>query len=85
MYILASHIISKYSGRPFVEFVEERIFRPLNMSATYSVAEAMESGHLTHAWTPIFARRIPIPLSEGSKELNAGPGGVMASISDLVS
>ncbi|KAI0318417.1 beta-lactamase/transpeptidase-like protein [Amylostereum chailletii] len=82
MYMLCSHIIAKYAAIPYTRFVQERIFSPLNMSSTYSVGDALDSGKLAHVWTPQ-ARRIPFPLSEATTELIAGPAGVIASVADL--
>ncbi|KAH7927509.1 beta-lactamase/transpeptidase-like protein [Leucogyrophana mollusca] len=59
MYILASYIISKYSGMSLHGFVKMRIFIPLNMtSTTYSFGNAVKSGEMTQGWTS-FGRRVP--------------------------
>ena len=84
MYMVAQHIITKYSGMDFTTFVEQRIFQPLNMSSTtYSVTAAHASGRLTQTWTP-FGRRIPNRGGSVNPELLPGAAGVISSVEDLV-
>ncbi|KAI0087730.1 beta-lactamase/transpeptidase-like protein [Irpex rosettiformis] len=83
MFMLTSHIISLYSGKPYIEFVRERIFSPLDMSTTtFSESEALKSGLLTHSFN-IVGRRLPFWFPDSVKVLNAGPGGVISSTHDL--
>lgn len=85
MYMLGAHLISTYSGRPYTQFVKERIWDPLNMtSTTFSAKQAAHSGRLTHTWTSL-GRRIPFWFPDEWIELNAGPGGIISSVVDLVS
>ena len=78
-----AYIISKYTGS-YINFVQERIFKPLGMdSTTYSPQVAKESGEFTQSWTSR-GRRIPNWFSESSKGRNAGPGGITTSVVDLV-
>ncbi|TFK57591.1 beta-lactamase/transpeptidase-like protein [Heliocybe sulcata] len=82
MYVTASYIISKYAG-PYMTFVKERIFKPLNMtSTTFSPEEAIASGKLTVTWTHT-GRRIPFWFTEDTIELQAGAGGVTSSAEDM--
>lgn len=84
MYILGSHLISKYSGMPYTEYIKQRIFTPLNMtSTTYKPSEAAASGKATENWTGK-GRRIPWWFSDDMVELNAGPGGVISNVPDMV-
>lgn len=84
MYIIASHIIAKYSPHgSFPEFVQDRIFNPLGMLAsTYSPKVAEASGKLTECWHN--GRRIPQFHKEPEMELNAGPGGILTNVEDMV-
>lgn len=83
MYMLASHIISTYSGMPFTKFVKTRIFAPANMtSSTYSVAEASVDGRISQSWTKV-RRRIPLWFENDTTEISAGPGGVITSVVDM--
>jgi CubicO group peptidase (beta-lactamase class C family) len=84
MYILASYIISQCSSKSFPAFVKQNIFDPLNMSSTtYSPTLAQQSGKKTQTWS-LNGRRIPYFLAEEDVELNAGAGGVISSVYDLV-
>ncbi|OBZ74859.1 Penicillin-binding protein 4* [Grifola frondosa] len=85
MYVLGAHIISTYSGSPFTSFVKERIFVPLNMSATtYSSREAAQSGLFSQSWTSQGQRRIPFWFDVDSiSDLIAGPGGIISSVVDM--
>lgn len=89
MYVLGSHIISTYSGKPFTEFVRERIFVPLGMtSTTYSGKEAARTGNFSHTFTlhGTQIRRIPFLFDDdGISEFIAGPGGVISNTVDMVS
>ena len=79
-----AHIVSTFSGMPYTDFVKERIFDPIGMwDTTYSPAEATRSGKLTQAWTAE-GRRIPFWFPDSAMELNAGPGGVISNVVDLV-
>ncbi|KII95457.1 hypothetical protein PLICRDRAFT_170107 [Plicaturopsis crispa FD-325 SS-3] len=83
MYTLGSYIIGLYSGKPYTEFVKDRIITPLNMSSTtYSLAAAKGQGKMTQAWTQT-GRRIPQWLPDELMDLNAGPGGVISSAEDM--
>ena len=82
MYMVGSHIIDKYTGS-YEKFVEDRIFKPLGMSSTYSPNVAAATGRATQTWS-VNGRRIPWWFKEEDAELSAGPGGVIASAEDLV-
>ncbi|TCD62785.1 hypothetical protein EIP91_006403 [Steccherinum ochraceum] len=83
MYISASHLISVYSGMRYVDFVKERIFTPLGMSSTtFSPTEAAQDDGLTQAWA-YNKRRIPTWFTDGTMDLNAGPGGIISNAVDM--
>lgn len=84
MYMVGSYVVSQLTGMRYVDFVDERIFKPLGMSSsTYSIDAAIQSGKFTETWT-YFGRLIPPWLEEGFVDLAAGPGGVISSVEDLV-
>ncbi|KAI0655705.1 beta-lactamase/transpeptidase-like protein [Cubamyces menziesii] len=84
MYMLGAHIVEKYSGLTYPEFVAERVLKPLDMStSTLSPSEAASSGLLTNTWTKD-GRRIPFWFTEEDSRLTAGPGGVISSAKDMV-
>lgn len=85
MYILGSYLVSMYAGVPYTEYIQARIFDPLDMTATtFSPVKAMQSGKLTQTWLGSNSRRIPFWFSEDMVELNAGPGGILTTVSDMV-
>lgn len=82
MYMVGAYIISTYTGS-FSKFVEDRIFKPLNMtSTTYSTAAANSTGRLTQTWTDS-GRRIPYWFNDSESAILDGPGGVISSARDL--
>lgn len=85
MYMTGAYIVTKYTNDSYTTFASNRIFKPLNMtSTTFSPNKAFASGKLTQMWTG-FCRRIPFWFTEENVELNAGAGGVISSVADLVS
>ncbi|KAJ3482349.1 hypothetical protein NLI96_g7040 [Meripilus lineatus] len=88
MYIFGTHIISTYAGKPFHQFVEERIFGSLNMtSTTYSGITASQSGKFSQAFT-FYAnetRRIPFAFNtQALSDIVGGPGGIISNTVDMV-
>ncbi|KAL4254577.1 class-A beta-lactamase family protein [Abortiporus biennis] len=88
MYTLASYIISVYSGRPFVDFVKERIFEPLGMISTTYVDNDVElSENISQAFTTYnnsTIRRVPILVNKGAfVDITAGPGGIVSNTDDM--
>lgn len=83
--MIASLIVQTYTNSTMADFVQSRIFAPLNMaSTTYSVDTANATGKFTQLWNSE-ARRIPYWVQGSSAELvDAGPGGVITSAEDLV-
>ena len=84
MYMLASYIITTYSGVSYPQFIQERIFDRLNMSSTtFSPNKAQEAGKLADAWTTS-GRLIPFWFSDETLDLHSGPGGIISSVEDMV-
>lgn len=82
--MLGAHLISTYSGMPYPDYIQERIFDRLNMtSTTFSPTEALKSGKRSQTWTAS-GRLIPFWFSENALDLNAGPGGIISNVEDLV-
>jgi CubicO group peptidase (beta-lactamase class C family) len=90
MYMAVAHLLSTLTGKPYPEFVRERIFDPLGIpegSATFSLAEAENTGNMSQAWhaqdnTTVL--RIPFWFNEEAAKLIEGPGGVFMSAQGLV-
>lgn len=83
MYILAAHLISRYSGMSYSEFVRTRIFEPLGMDSTTFDTHSDIEKNMSQGWSD-GGRRVPILLEGKAIELTAAPGGVMSSAADLV-
>lgn len=84
MYTLGSYLIAHYAGQPYSEFARDRIFTPLNMSATtFSPSVAQNSGKLTHTWDKD-GRRIPLWATDEHTELMAAPAGLISNAEDVV-
>ncbi|KAF7290005.1 hypothetical protein HMN09_01305200 [Mycena chlorophos] len=84
MYIVGAHIIFKYSGLDYRDFVAKRIFKPLGMSSsTLYPDEAAATGRLSQAWSPVSGRRIRFFMPEHSALLIAGAGGVQSTVQDM--
>ena len=86
MYMLGAHIVSKYSGTDYRDFVQERIFKPLNMTSTTYHGDAAEAtGLLSQCWNSD-GRRISYILAGGDtvSKLMSGAGGAITSAVDLV-
>lgn len=84
MYVLGSYLIAKYANTTYPLFVNERLFNPLNMTTTTvwpSVADS--TGKLSQAWSRE-GRRIPYWFRDDMAYFNAGPGGVISSVEDMV-
>jgi CubicO group peptidase (beta-lactamase class C family) len=80
-YIILGRVVEKVSGRPFGQFLEERIFKPLGMAHTFfEPAEGHKA--LARGYTA-FALGDPEPAPrEESGWINAA-GGIYASAPDL--
>ncbi|KAI0063206.1 beta-lactamase/transpeptidase-like protein [Artomyces pyxidatus] len=83
MYMVGAHIIATLTGS-FTKFVDDRIFKPLNMmDSTYLPDVAHASGKTTQTWT-LSGRRIPWWFTEDWQvDLIAGPGGVISSVQEM--
>lgn len=84
MYMTAAHMLDTYTGS-YPKYAAERIFSALGMnSTTFSPNEAAATGRLTQSWAA-HGHRIPYWLPEEVISLNAGPGGIITNVVDLVS
>ncbi|GJE94197.1 beta-lactamase/transpeptidase-like protein [Phanerochaete sordida] len=82
-YVTGAHIISTFSGMSYIEFVKERIFDPLGMTAsTFDPEEAARDGRLTQTWTAD-GRRLPVWFTGNAVELIAGAGGIISNVVDM--
>lgn len=82
MYSLAGQIIEYVDGRTWDQFLQERLFQPLNMQRTTTNLSALEKqDNIAYPHQEIDGKLVSIPRRNWD---NAGPaGGVNASIADL--
>ncbi len=84
VYALSGKIIEQVTGSPLQDIIQDRIFRPLNMSTASTSYEALKNSNnialphkkIRHGWSP---------MTLNKKYFNDGitAGGVNASISDM--
>ena len=107
-YHMAAWIIPTLTGKPYPQFMKERIFDPCGMSdATFNVIEALKTGHRTDGFTKRdfdprrsvmswekdkkmskvqLGEAVPFGwYTEGDGVANAGAGGIILSLRDIVS
>lgn len=83
MYMVLSDVVARLAGKPFEEYVQERLFDPVGMkSTTYSTLKATHSGHMSHVWNSD-GRRIPYAFPESAVSIVAPAGGIITNIVDL--
>jgi len=82
MYIAAGEVISAVAGKPYRDFVEERIIRPLGMSrSTFQLGQLEALGNVAQPHAQTAGRHYPIPWV--SWETVAATGGLISSAQDL--
>lgn len=98
MYMTAALIVERISGKPYIEFVQEKIFEPLGLhSTTYNGTSAELSGHLAtgfalfktnvsngEGWTKSIHHDMPLFITPDIRPVLAGAGGVLSSSKDIV-
>ncbi|EIN06835.1 beta-lactamase/transpeptidase-like protein [Punctularia strigosozonata HHB-11173 SS5] len=83
MYMTGTHIIKKYSGMSYEDFVTERIFKPLGMQdSTYSPKNAEATGKFSQSFETS-GRRIPHAIDDQIAPISAGGGGCITNVADL--
>jgi CubicO group peptidase (beta-lactamase class C family) len=81
-FLLAGDVAAVASGRSWQDLVEERIFRPLNMSSsTTSTARARESGNLATPHIKIGGRLQKLPLFDEGP--SAAAGSIHSTAADM--
>lgn len=82
MFIVAGEIIHKISGKSWAEFIEERIMKPVGMTASfgsYHRAKAIENKIDAHA--PINGKAVAV-AHDWNETANAA-GGILSNINDM--
>ena len=82
-YCLLALVIGRVSGRPFADFLRQRIFAPLGMTRTLAhIAGRDTVPERAFGYTPDSGRFVPSDQSVTSATL--GDGGIYTSVEDLV-
>lgn len=82
MFIVAGEIIHKISGKSWAEFIEDRIMKPVGMTASfgsYNRAKSVENKIDAHA--PVNGKAIAVP-HDWNETANPA-GGIMSNITDM--
>ena len=82
MFIVAGEIIHKISGKTWAEFIEDRIMKPVGMTASfgsYNRAKAVENKIDAHA--PVNGKAIAVP-HDWNETANPA-GGILSNITDM--
>ncbi|KIK66161.1 hypothetical protein GYMLUDRAFT_55999 [Collybiopsis luxurians FD-317 M1] len=94
MYMTVSYLPEVLYGKPFPQFVQEKIFNPLGMNATSyatnrpALADGFKKDHSTRREDDVFGgtpRAMPhaAPSSGEANSIRLGPGGVITSAADM--
>ena len=83
MYMVAGEVIHKVSGKPWDQFITERLFQPLGMTNTY--ASYKRSAASNNRITPHFMYEDSIvkPISYSDREAVGAAGGVWSCADDM--
>jgi hypothetical protein len=83
MFVLSGLAVGKISGQGFERFLEERIFRPLDMDrTTFSPERARADANHMGGVEILNGKRINVPMFKNTAILNAA-GGVYSTADDL--
>ena len=82
-YCLLALVVERISGMPFAQFLRQRIFAPLGMSASVAHQDGVDTvPNRAYGYTPDSGRFLATDQSVTSATL--GDGGVYTSVEDLV-
>ena len=82
MFLAAGEVISKSAGKPWAQFIQERILQPVGMSRTVTSITALESiGNAASPHKPTLDKVSPIPWYNW--DTMAAAGGIISSANDM--
>ncbi len=82
LYIVAGDVVARVSGMTYEDFIETRIFKPLNMSKTAaSWYRLKDKSNVIDGHAPYEGKLLPVGLSFG--EVANAAGGVYSSVTDM--
>ena len=82
-YWLLANLVSRSSGKPYFEFLQERIFKPLRMNDTHPNSEEkiIERRARGYRWNPALKAEMNAPML--TDKIGSGAGGLISTIDDL--
>lgn len=86
-WVVLSAVVESASGRPFLTFLDERVFRPLRMMDTFKEVVANPPSDAATSYNPRFAADPTYgltPLPKFDYSCHAGSNGFLSTPSDLV-
>lgn len=84
MFIVAGEVIHRVSGLSWAEFIEQRILKPVGMSASYgsySRAKAANVSNIIDAHAPVDGKAVAVP--HDWNETGNAAGGIISNIKDM--
>ncbi len=82
LYIVAGDVVARASGMTYEDFIESRIFKPLNMNKTAaSWYRLKDKSNVIDGHAPYEGKLLPVGLSFG--EVANAAGGVYSSVTDM--
>ncbi len=84
MFIVAGEVIHRISGQSWAEFIEQRIFKPIGMNASfgnYNRARAASSANIIDAHAPVDGKAVAVP--HDWNETADAAGGILSNIKDM--
>ena len=82
MFIVAGEVISRISGLSWAEFIEQRIMKPVGMTASYGSYNRAAKADKISAHAPVDGKIVEIP-HDWNETANAA-GGIMSNIPDML-
>ena len=82
-YWLLSNVVARASGKPYFQFLQERIFDPLRMKDTHPNQRdtVMERRARGYRWNPALKTEVNAPMLTDS--IGTGAGGLVSTVDDL--
>ncbi|WP_300675646.1 serine hydrolase [Soonwooa sp.] len=82
MFIVAGEVITRISGLSWADFIEQRILKPVGMTASFgSYNRAKSSSNIIDAHAPVDGKAIAVP-HDWNETANAA-GGIMSNVEDM--
>ncbi len=82
-YWILANLVSRSSGKPYFEFLQERIFKPLRMNDTHPNSEEKIIARRAqgYRWNPALKSEVNAPML--TDKIGSGAGGLVSTMDDL--